>query len=426
MLERMRTLALFAGWNEADLARLAGRMAEQELAAGEVLFRQGEPGRRCYLVLEGELEAVANQGAFEQRLELCPPGRIIGEMALLDASPRSATVRAIQPSRVAALDEPALIELMQGNPALTLDMLRSSTMRLRRTSQHLIDDLAAKHAELLRAYQELEAAQAERIRLGRLDEELAVARRIHAHFLPAQLPQPPGWQLAAYNRGAHAIGGDFYDCIELDDGTLGLVIADVCGKGVPAALFVALARSLLRATMLALAAFRQPGLQTPASRLIRALELTNQYIAREHGQSHMFITIFAAVLAPATGLLHYVNSGHNAPLLIGADGVLRGELASATLPLGIDAGQRHTAGLATLAPGETLLCYTDGISEAMSPDGDLLGEEELIALALAHSRQPPHELVARLIAAADAHAAGAPQSDDMTVLVVRREQIELL
>lgn len=421
MLERMRALSLFESIGDAELARLAARLSEQRLAAGEVLFRQGDAGHTCYVLLSGELEVVAHQGAFELQLEICQPGRMIGEMAIIDTSPRSATVRALQPSRVAALDEPAFLELLGASPTLMLDLLRSNTLRLRRTSQHMIDDLATKHAELARAYDELEAAQAERIRLSRIDEELAVARRIQALFLPRTLPQPPGWQLAAFNRGAHEIGGDFFDCIRLPDGALGLVLADVCGKGVPAALFVALTRSLVRASSLAPAVFQQPGAHDLDALLRGALWFTNSYIAAEHGASNMFITLFYAVLEPLSGRLAYANAGHNSPWIIGRDGGLRHELASATLPLGIVAGQSYTASQAAIAPGELLVGFTDGITEAMSTSGELFGEERLLATLQANAELPPAELVQAVVAAVDAHAGGAPQADDMTLLVVRRD-----
>ena len=97
----------------------------------------------------------------------------------------------------------------------------------------MIADMENKNAELLEAYDELKSAQSERIRLSRIDEELAVARRIQELFLPRRLPQPLGWQIAAFSRGAQAIGGDFFDCIDLPGGQLGIVVADVCGKGVP-------------------------------------------------------------------------------------------------------------------------------------------------------------------------------------------------
>ena len=420
VVERMRSLALFNNMDMERLSRLLAQINEQQLAAGEVLFAQGDTAHTCYIVLTGELEAVARQGDFEMQLEICHPGQIIGEMALIDASPRSATVRARVDSCVAVLDERGFIELLHSNPALTLELLRGNTTRLRRTSQQMIDDIAAKHAELARAYDELQAAQAERIRLSRIEEELAVARRIQRLFLPTQLPQPTGWQLAAYNRGAHEVGGDFFDCIPLPGGQLGLVVADACGKGVPAALFVALTRSLVRAMALTPAAFQQGG-ATLSSSPAETLRVANDYIATEHGASHMFITLFYGQLNTHSGAMRYVNAGHNSPMLFAPGGLLRSELESSSLPLGIVPQQHYEMRDTTIARGDMLLCFSDGITEAMDASGTLFDDQRLLDAVRAHADLPAAALVERLVEVVDAFVGGAPQSDDMTLLLIKRE-----
>jgi len=419
MFELMRGLPIFKGLADANLARLAGQVHSQHLAAGEVLFWQGEAGHACYVVLAGELEVIGHPGEAEVRLELCGPGRMIGEMALIDPSPRSATVRALTGSHLAVFDEQAFLELMHSSPELTLDLLRSSTARLRSTSQQMIADMEAKNAELLRAYNELQAAQAERIRLGKIEEELAVARRIQQLFLPRHIPQPHGWQIAAYNRGAQEIGGDFFDCIQLANQQLGVVVADVCGKGVPAALFVALTRSLVRASSLAPWVLQRDE-QAPDQLMASALWFANDYIASEHGESAMFITLFYAVLEPTTGRLGYINAGHNPPLLISADGQSVRELETSALPLGIVAGQTFEANALMLAPGELLVGFSDGITEAMNQAGEPFGDRPLVEAIQAHAGQPADTLVQTIIQLVDEFVAGAPQADDMTLLIIKR------
>jgi serine phosphatase RsbU (regulator of sigma subunit) len=420
MFELMRGLPIFKGFADAELMRLAANVVEQRLRAGEVLFRQGEEGHTCYVILAGELEVIGHPGQEEVRLEVRRPGQIIGEMALIDPSPRSASVRALTDTYIAALNERDFTALMHSNPELTLDLLRGNTARLRRTSQQMIDDMTAKNAALSRAYNELLEAQAERIRLSRLDEELAVARRIQEAFLPRKLPQPDGWQVAAFNRGAQAIGGDFFDCIELPGGQLGLVVADVCGKGVPAALFVALTRSLLRASSLAPWTFRREGALGAQDVLSGALWFTNDYISSEHGESNMFITLFYGVLDPNTGHLSYINAGHNPPLLVDVGGETVRELENSGLPLGIIAGQNFEASHITLQPGELLVGFSDGITEAMNLAGEPYGDDRLLAVLRANAATEAHALVETIIRSADEYAAGAPQADDMTVMVVKR------
>ena len=360
----------------------------------------------------------------ELRLDIYKPGEIIGEMALLDRSPRSATVRALTDADLLVLDEAAFKMLLAANPDLAMGLLRSGTIRIRNTNQRMIADLERKNTELQQAYDQLKAAQAELIRLSRIEEELAVARRIQQSFLPRTLPTPRGWQIAAYSRGAQAVGGDFYDCIELADGNLGLVVADACGKGVTAALFVALARSLLRAASQAPWIFQDRMQLDAESVLTGALRLVNDYICREHGESNMFITLFYAVLNPVTGALAYVNAGHNPPLIVEPCATAIHETETGVLPVGILPAQQYEVLRAELAPGARLVAFSDGITEAMNPAGEIYGDERLHAALRAYAALPGDELVAAIISDVDTYAAAAPQADDMTLLVVTRTSLE--
>lgn len=420
MFERLRQIALFKNFSDADLAQLASEVEEQYLPAGEVLFWQGDVGHNCYVILAGDLEVITYLNDTELRLDVRQTGAIIGEMALIDNSPRSATVRAITDSQLVVLTEQHFTMVMYHDPDIALGLLRNGTIYLRNTSRRMIAGLEAKNAELSRAYDELKAAQAELIRLNRIEEELAVARRIQELFLPRKLPQPVGWQIDAFSHGAQAVGGDFFDCIELPDGHLGIVIADVCGKGVPAALFVALTRSLLRAASQAPWAFHEDNAHTPDAVLVSAMWLTNDYITREHDDSNMFITLFYGVLEPQTGHLYYVNAGHNAPLIIGDDGGIVRELDAATLPLGIIADQVFEPMQTTIAVGETFVGFSDGITEAMNGEGQPYGDERFQALVQACANESATDLLATVSQSIETFVAGAAQADDMTLLILKR------
>src|SRR5262249_22798559 len=140
--------------------------------------------------------------------------------------------------------------------------------------------------------------------------ELEIGRQIQRDFLPDSLPQPPGWEIAAAFHPARQVGGDFYDAFSLEDGRVALAVADVCDKGVGAALFMALFRSLVRAHA------ELPGSGTPAGPASRSIvALTNDYIARTHGRSNMFATMLFAILDPRTGDLAWVNGGHEPPIV---------------------------------------------------------------------------------------------------------------
>lgn len=419
LADRLRSVPLFRDLPADTLAALMQDMAQRRLDAGELLFSQGDEGAECFVILDGSLEVLTYINGAEHRLEIYRAGQIIGEMALIDRSPRSASVRALEFSTLLVLTEREFVRLIGSSPTMALAMLRNSTSRVRNTNQRMIGDLERKNAELLAAYQQLQAAQAELIRLNRLEEELAVARRIQESFLPRRLPQPPGWQIAAFSCGAQAVGGDFYDCIELADGRLGLVVADACGKGVTAALFVALTRSLLRAASLAPTLF-QNGVDQNAGILVNALQLTNDYICREHADSNMFITLFYGLLNLESGDLDYVNAGHNPPLLLRAEDDDLRELAEGTLPIGILAHQEYPVQRTRIAPGDRLIAFSDGITEAMNAAGELFDDARLLATIREHGRMPAAELVQTIVQATETHVAGAPQADDMTLLVVGR------
>ncbi len=415
----LRAIPLFKGLSDTALADLAAAIPERTLPPGEMLFRQGDAGYECYVILAGALEVITYLNGAELQLEVRHAGQIIGEMALIDHSPRSATVRAVSACHLAVLNEQHFTLLMRSDPELAVSMLRDGTARLRTTSQRMISDLETKNAELARAYQELQAAQSELIRLNRLEEELAVARRIQESFLPRSLPQPAGWQIAGFSRGAQAVGGDFFDCIALPGERLGLIVADVCGKGVTAALFVALARSLLRAASQAPGVFQGSHALSAEAILSGATWLTNDYITREHADSDMFITLFYAVLEPHSGQLSYINAGHNPPLVLSATGNVR-ELESTTLPIGIMPGQTFEVVQTQLAPNDTLIAFSDGITEAMNDAGAIFGDERLLAFLRSYATQAPATLLAGLVQTVDAFVATAPQADDMTLLILQR------
>jgi len=276
----------------------------------------------------------------------------------------------------------------------------------------------------------------ERLHARSLERELEIGREIQAGFFPESLPQPPGWEVAALFRSARQVAGDFYDAFPVDRGRLvALVVGDVCDKGVGAALFMALFRSLLRAV----AEQEEEGVATPvrgeaaevtagvtadggAARLLRAVSVTNDYIARTHSRANMFATLFVAALDPATGALAYVNAGHEPALVLDAGGRVRAELPPTGPAAGLLPGVPFAAARARLAPGESLVVYTDGITEARAADGSFYGEARLVALL---GDEPPcahgaERLLGRLLDSVRAHAAGAEQSDDITSLAVVR------
>ncbi|MEJ2209337.1 MAG: GAF domain-containing protein [Anaerolineae bacterium] len=287
--------------------------------------------------------------------------------------------------------------------------------------------MAVENARLLR-----EAAEQERMR-----QELQVARQIQVSFLPECCPDLPGWQLAAIWRSARQVGGDFYDFIPIYDGSapdagaggsmngalgspgngavggpmigpLGLVIADVADKGVPAALFMALSRTLMRTVAI-------DG-RSPAAAVAR----TNELILSD-ARTDLFVTLFYALLEPGSGKLTFVNAGHMPPVLVrAADGSTQ-ELHTPGMALGVLEQAEFQEDVVYIEPGDALVLYTDGITEAANADRDLFGRQRLAEVVSAHRHGSAQELARAIDDAVAEFVGDAPQSDDFTLLVARRE-----
>ena len=281
------------------------------------------------------------------------------------------------------------------------------------------DDYLTKpfNATLLRARIESSLARKrlrdrEALHARSLERELEIGREIQAEFLPARLPEIPGWQFAAALRSARQVGGDFYDAFAVDaSGRVALAVADVCDKGVGAALFMALYRTMLRVT-----ASRNGGSAQPDPGAM--LHLVNDYIATVHGRSNMFATVFFAILDPPTGALVFANGGHEPPLLRRADGAVE-RLLPGGPAVGMIAGASFSSASVQLAPGDALLAYSDGVTEARSDDGSLFGDDRLAAL-LAAPVGSAAELLARVEGELARHVGAAPASDDVTLVAIRR------
>jgi phosphoserine phosphatase RsbU/P len=251
-----------------------------------------------------------------------------------------------------------------------------------------------------------------------LERELEIGRTIQAGFLPDELPAVTGWDIAARFRPARQVAGDFYDVFPLRGGrALALVVADVCDKGVGAALFMALCRSLLRAT--ATQRFNGGPPDGDASALGYTVSFVNDYIAGIHGRANMFATVFFGIMDPANGTMLYVNGGHDPPLIAGPEGI-RTTLPPTGPAIGLLPGLPFTVARTVLAPGETLLVHTDGVTDARSPGGDAFGDARFSEIATAHSGGSAAALLGAMEAAVSDHSAGAPQFDDVTLLAVKR------
>jgi sigma-B regulation protein RsbU (phosphoserine phosphatase) len=241
----------------------------------------------------------------------------------------------------------------------------------------------------------------------RIEDQLRVAREVQSGLLPGAPPDLPGWDIAAVALPTWAIGGDYYDYVPLGGGRLGLVVADVSGKGIPAALIMATFRAALRTEMR-----RHADLGAVAAHLNRAV--------LESRDASRFVTAVCGVLDAASGRLTYVNCGHNPPLLLRGSGGREG-LESGGPALGLFDGGTFEAGSARLGPGDRLVLYTDGVVEPADEADREFGTERLEAAVREATGRPAAEALRSVIDATRAFAGRQDYDDDFTLVVVQRE-----
>ena len=270
----------------------------------------------------------------------------------------------------------------------------------------LLNDLATQAAPALRVAQLVREQRSQALERERIEQELRVASLIQQTLLPRDIPSLPGWHVERYYQPARAVGGDFYDFLYFEDGRVGIVIGDVTDKGVPAALVMATTRSILRS-----AAY---GALSPG----KVLEQTNDLLHPDIPPK-MFVTCLYAILDPVSGQLQYANAGHDLPYWRHKDGV--SELRATGMPLGLMPGMVYEEKETTLAPGDSILFYSDGLVEAHNANRDMFGFPRLMTLVGEYrGNMPVIDLL--LSQLADFTGSDWEQEDDVTLVTLRRSE----
>ncbi len=341
---------LFNCLPEDDLRSFAEGLRLVSFEPGDIVFKEGEVGEHFYVVVHGKIQIIKHLGSpSEECLARRGSGEFIGEMSLLNQhGTRMASVVAEERSSLLQITREQFDGLLSNHPLTAYEMVRVMSTRLTNAHEKSIRDLTQKNLELSQAYDALKLAQDQLVEKERLERELELAADIQRSLLPQQLPRIEGYDVYATLQAARFVGGDLYDFVPIDDEHLGLIIGDVTDKGVPAALLMAQAQTLLRS--------ETNGQHTPA----RLLKRANAFLYANNDSDH-FITVLYGILHLPTGEFHYARAGHEAPWILNADGSAHVAPHGTGQPLGILDNPTIDEQVIQIPPGGFLLLHTDGL-----------------------------------------------------------------
>lgn len=393
--------------SEEDIVELNRVAVRRQYASDAVVCHEGEMEHTFYVIESGVVSVTQklNDGT-DRMLGIKRDGEFFGEMGLLDDVPRAATVRTLTESWLIEISEETFDAIIQRNPTVAMTVLRSISQTLRESDNLTIAELQLKNQELARALEELRAAQAELLRQERLKRDLEIASTVQQSILPDSFPEVKGFEFAKVAHSAREVGGDFYDLFELGDGHFGLAVADVSGKSWQAAIFMSIVKALLSREV-------QEDL-SPAETMHR---LHKQLL--KTSTADMFVTIFYAVINEETRHLQYVRAGHDRPILYrAADKSLhlldvQGRFVGLWPELIVEEAE------VTLLPGDTLVCYSDGVPDAENDRGETFGIDRLLATVSSRGHLSAEEVVEHILTNVDQFRGEVPATDDITILVAK-------
>jgi len=386
-----------------ELDRLRHFATVTTYPASTVLCREGEVGRTFYVLRSGAAKLTQRVSDTEERiLMLRGPGQFFGEMTA-DDSPYTMSVTTINEATVIEITKETFEQVLTQSPALAMTLLQQAQSDLRASMQQQIVELQEKNAALAQAYTELQAAQAQLVATERVKRELEIAAQLQRSILPVSFPQLWGLSFAAHARPAREMGGDFYDVFPLDENHVGLLVADVSDKSIPAAMFMAVSHTLF---------------YTESHRSLSpgAVVATVNESLLHTASTDMFVTAFYGVLDVKNRRLTYVRAGHDRPLLQHADGSFD-MLAGDGRFLGMLDGLVVEECEVTLQPGDRLVLYSDGIIDATNHAGEQYTLERLQPVVACFRALEAQPLADAILGDVLSFQGEADQFDDITLLV---------
>jgi sigma-B regulation protein RsbU (phosphoserine phosphatase) len=393
----LRKSKFFASASEDIVKSLADLAVLMRIQAGEKLFDKGEIGTAMYFVVDGCVR-IHNDDVVITHLG---KGQVFGEVAALSHEVRTASVTAEIDTALIKLEQDAIYDTLSAQP----DAARCLIQALCKRESEIIEE---KFDRLVKAKV--------------MENELEIGQKIQRNFLPEVIPEIDGWDMKGILQPARKVAGDFFDFfIVPKPHCIGIVIGDVCDKGLGAALFMTLFRSLIRSISIYRNVVGENADPDDVVNTLRhAISLTNKYIASTHASSSMFSSVFFGLLIPETGQLCYINAGHEAPLIIGKSGI-RQELTTTGPVIGLFEDAEHEVGMAEIFPGEILFGYTDGATDAQNEAGEAFTEEKLAAIA-SEGAKNAGAMLHKVLSAVEGFIGDADQFDDITLISVYREK----
>jgi len=418
-------LPIFARLDTASLSAVAARCVFLNFAAGTILMEEGRVSTFADIILDGEVDIFVETRAGRVHVATVGPPHLIGELGAIAATPRSATVIAKSALSVLRIERDNLMSLTAAYPTIGVAIIAELGQRLYGMNRllayltyaanalgrdeydpQMLQELLRQPGDLANFARAFANMAAELEEKKRRRDEMQAAAMIQNSILPRPLSREGRLatiDLHAEMHPAREIGGDFYDYFLLDNDHLAVTVADVSGKGIPAALFMAVSRTVLRSG-------------ERGDDMAEDMESANRLLATENAAA-MFVTAFHGVLDLDTGVMRYCNAGHNPPYVLRAAGG-QDTLKATGIPFGVDADRSYRIAETRLRSGDTLFLYSDGITEAFNPAGEEFGTQRLESVLAAAAGKGAAALVADVLAATVAFADGAEQSDDITALAL--------
>lgn len=404
----IHAIPIFSELPPSEIEQLAQTLSARVVSEGTVLMREDESGEELFILLDGSVEIIKALGTGDERLlAVREASTFLGEMSFFSEDGRhTASVRAKTPLQVLEMSRSDFNILLNRHPPMAYGLVRTLSQRLDESEDLTIEDLRRKNRELLQAYKELEAAQEQIIEKERLERELEVARDIQMSILPRDLPEIPCFEFGSLIEPMAAVGGDFFDVIPLGEEKLGIVAGDVSDHGVPAALFMAMTVTLIRAA---------------SRRIVRPVEVL-QSVNRnllQMNDTGMFVTILYGIMDCTTREFEYARAGHALPVLLDENGEFVEISHTSGQLLGLFPDPLIDEQRVTLQPNNLLLVYTDGVAEAMNAKGDMFGMGRLRESLFGHRSESAQNICSAVWASLDEFRGEIAQHDDVTLLVIK-------